>query len=319
MRELSFIASYLQADDDYTIICHVSPDGDTLGSGLALYGALRKLNKRVQIICQDPLPRVYAFLPFSDALTLAEGAMQTQNAISIDCAAPDRLGTAAALFENAKHTLNIDHHATNGAYAGDNCVWDTAATGEILFDLLEMMGLIDADIATCLYTAIMTDTGNFAYANTMPETLHTAAELLEDGADNAYITRCVYRTMPFPKIKLLGLALSQATLFCDGRIGLSRISKQDFADAGAAGEDVEGIIDYIRDVDTVEIAILVREAAAGVCKVSLRSKTTADVGSVSARMNGGGHKRAAGYTDHGTLDEVCDRAVQMTSALLANL
>ena len=90
-------------------------------------------------------------------------------------------------------------------------------------------------------------------------------------------------------------------------------------DAGAAGEDVEGIIDYIRDVDTVEIAILVREAAAGVCKVSLRSKTTADVGSVSARMNGGGHKRAAGYTDHGTLDEVCDRAVQMTSALLANL
>ncbi len=319
MRELSFIASYLQEEDDYTIICHVSPDGDTLGSGLALYGALKKLHKRVQIVCQDALPHIYAFLPLSDALKHAEDAAQTRNAISIDCAAPDRLGAASALFQGAAHTLNIDHHATNAAYADDNCVWDTAATGEILFDLLDMMGLIDADIATCLYTAIMTDTGNFAYANTMPETLHTAAELLEDGADNAYITRCVYRTMPFSKIKLLGCALSKATLFCDGRIGLSRIARQDFTDTGASGEDVEGIIDSIRDVDTVEIAILVREAAEpGVCKVSLRSKTQADVGSVSARMNGGGHKRAAGYTDHGTLDEVCSRAVQITSALLEN-
>ncbi|MDO5111101.1 MAG: bifunctional oligoribonuclease/PAP phosphatase NrnA [Clostridia bacterium] len=318
MSKLSFIASYLQERDDYTIICHVSPDGDTLGSGLALYGALQKLKKSVQIVCEDALPKVYAFLPFSGALKKPAEAAQTRNVISVDCAARDRLGTAETLFANARHTLNIDHHVTNAEYADDNCVWDTAAAGEIFFDLLEMMGLIDPDIATCLYTAIMTDTGNFAYSNTSPETLHAAAELIEDGADNAYINRCVYRTMPFSKVRLLGYALAHIELYCNGRLGLSRITRQDFEDAGATCEDVEGIIDHIRDVDTVEIAVLVRESAeAGACKVSLRSKTSLDVGDVAARMNGGGHKRAAGYTDHGTLDEVCARALQMAGALLS--
>ncbi len=317
MSKLSFIAAYLQARDDYTIICHVSPDGDTLGSGLALYGALRKLNKRVQIVCEDALPRIYAFLPFSKDLQKPQNVPLTRNAISVDCAARDRLGSAQALFAHARHTLNIDHHATNAAYGDDNCVWDTAATGEIVFNLLEMMGLIDPAIATCLYTAIMTDTGNFAYANTSPETLHAAAELLEDGADNAYINRCVYRTAPIGKIRLLGCALAGMELFSNGRLGLARITRQDFAKTAAASEDVEGIIDHIRDVDTVEIAILARETAeAGVCKVSLRSKNEADVGAISAKMQGGGHKRAAGYTDHGTLDEVCARALQMAGAML---
>ncbi len=317
MNDISYIASFLQARDGFTIVSHVSPDGDTLGSALALYCALKKMGKRAQVICQNQVPAVYNFLPNANEVLLADSAGQMPNVICIDCAAKDRLGIAVRHFDAAEHTINIDHHRTNVGYANDNCIRDTAATGEIVFDLLEMLEMIDEDSASCLYTAIMTDTGNFAYANTTPDTLHKAAELLEDGADNAYINRCVYRTIPLRKAKLLGIALGKLEMYSNDRIGMICISAEDMKQAGATSEDVEGIIDHIRDIDMVELAIVARESSEpDTVKMSLRSKNTADVSVMAERMGGGGHKRAAGYTDHGAFAEVCARALAMAQEAL---
>ncbi len=319
MSDLSYIASFLQARDGFTILCHVSPDGDTLGSALALYAALQRMDKRAQVVCQDAVPAVYRFLPGADALRFPEQAERLPNVICVDCAAKDRLGSALKLLEAAEHSINIDHHLTNDAYADDNCIMDTAATGEIIFDLLEMLNMIDAAAATCLYTALMTDTGNFSYANTTPETLHKAAELLEDGADNAYINTCVYRMVPLRKTRLLALALEKLELYCDGKLGVIRISQQDMKKVGASSEDMEGIIDHVRDIDTVELAVVVRESSQpGTGKISMRSKNNADVSTIAVRMGGGGHMRAAGYTDHGSFEQICERAIEMSRALLEN-
>lgn len=317
MNDLSYIASFLQARDGFTVIAHISPDGDTLGSSLALYGALLKMGKRAQVVCENPVPAIYRFLPFADRLLAPAAAEFLPNAVCVDCAAKDRLGAARPHFEKAGHSINIDHHVTNEGYADDNCIRDAGATGEIVFDMLDMMGLMDAQIATCLYTALVTDTGNFAYANTTPETLRKAAELLEDGADCAHINRCVYRTVPLRKTRLLGMALAALEVHGEARIGLLRVRQGDMRAAGATSEDVEGLIDHARDVDTVEIAIMARESSQpGVCKVSLRSKNYADVSKIAAAMGGGGHKRAAGYTDCGDLEAVCARAVDMAQRLL---
>ena len=318
MSDLSYIASVLQSRNDYTIIAHVSPDGDTLGSALALYGALLKMGKSVQVVCENPVPAIYAFLPHADALRLTQNAVQAQNVICVDCAARDRLGNAEPLLEAAAYSVNLDHHRTNDAYAEDNYIRDAAATGEIIFDLLDMLNVLDEDTATCLYTAIMTDTGNFSYANTTPETLHKAAELLEDGADNAYINRCVYRTLPLRKVRLLGVALNNLEMYCENRLGIIRLSQKDMQKAGATSEDVEGIIDHVRDIETVEIAAVVREASEfETGKISMRSKNSADVSLIAEKMGGGGHRRAAGYTDHGSFDDICARAITMAKELLA--
>ena len=317
MNDLSYIASLLLEKDDFTLIAHVSPDGDTLGSSLALYHALSVMGKKVQIVCQNEVPMVYAYLPGSENFRLPEKAEQTPYVICVDCAAVDRLGTAEKLFRGAMHTVNIDHHATNVGYADDNCVRDTAAAGEIVFDLLEILEQIDADSASCLYTAIMTDTGNFAYSNTTSDTLRIAAELLEDGADNERINRYVYRTVPLRKAKLLGIALNSLELHCNGKLGVIRITQEDLRRAGASSEDTEGVIDHVRDIDTVELALMIREAAQpDTGKISMRSKVYADVSAIAERMGGGGHKHAAGYTDYGKFSDICTRAIDIACAAL---
>ena len=284
---------------------------------MALFHALEKMGKKVQAVCQNTMPTVYSYLPGSEKFILPEQAEQTPYVVCIDCAAVDRLGTAEWLFRGASHTINIDHHATNLGYADDNCIRDTAAAGEIVFDLLEILDQIDAEAASCLYTAIMTDTGNFAYSNTTSDTLRVAAELLEDGADNAVINRFVYRTMPLRKVKLLGIALTRMELYCEGKLGMIRITQEDLRQAGATSEDTEGVIDHVRDVDTVEMAIMVREAAQpNTGKISMRSKVYADVSAIAEKMGGGGHKHAAGYTDHGEFSEICDRALELGRAAL---
>ena len=317
MHDLAYIASFLQARDGYTIISHVSPDGDTLGSSLALYCALLKLGKRVQVVCENSVPAVYRFLPHTQDVLKPDAAEKLPHVICVDCAAKDRLGAALPIFNAAAHSINIDHHMTNTAYANDNCIRDTAATGEIIFDLLSMLNLLDVQSATCLYTAIVTDTGNFAYGNTTADTLRKAAELMEEGADNVLINRCVYRSVPLRKLCLLRTALASLQLYEDDRIRMICITQKDLEEAGASSEDVEGIIDHVRDIESVEIAVMVRESSLkNTAKISLRSKKYADVSSIAKAMDGGGHKHAAGYTDHGALDEVYERVRSAVQQLL---
>ncbi|MEG1524064.1 MAG: bifunctional oligoribonuclease/PAP phosphatase NrnA [Clostridia bacterium] len=288
---------FIRAHDDILLIAHVSPDGDTLGSSLALYGALLQLGKRAQIVCEDSVPRIYRFLPNAGQVLLPENARQTEAVISVDCADLARTGKSQLLFCSAAYTLNIDHHGTNDRYATENYVQKAGATGELVLNILTNLKVnVTKDIAACLYAAITTDTGNFSYSNTTPDTLRNAAELLECGIDLPYLNRMVFRTVPFHKMRLHGLAIMKTELYERGRIGISMLTEEDLKSCGATGEDMEGIIDSIRDIDTVEIAAMLRESSDGLIRVSLRGKSAADVSKIAVRYGGGGHKLAAGCT-----------------------
>lgn len=297
------IAELISANDSFTIISHTSPDGDTLGSSLALYIALKTLGKTAEVVCDYPVPHIYAFLPYCQEYKTPDTARGYDTVICVDCADIGRLGESAKLFSAAKRTANIDHHPTNSSFADINIVdGNAAAAGELIFTLVCALLRKSVDlplsISECLYTALMTDTGCFSYSNTAPGTFYTAAKLREGGVDTCRINRMVYRTVPYAKQKLLGLALSKTELFCSGKAAYACILKSDIESVGASEEATEGIIDHLRDIEGVEAAVLARGAddSNTVFKISLRSKEYVDVGKISASLGGGGHKFAAGYT-----------------------
>ncbi len=294
---LNNAAEFLRTHDDFLLIAHISPDGDTLGSCLALYASLLQLKKNVQITCEDSVPQIYRFLPNSDRVLPLDAVCQSECVVSVDCADLARTGKAERLFRDASHTLNIDHHGTNDLYADENYVQRAGATAELVYAVLTNLGVsISRDVAACLYAAITTDTGNFSYSNTTPDTLRIAAELLETGVDLPYLNRMLFRTVPFHKMRLHGLAIMKTELHDGGRIGITTLTQEDMHACGATGEDAEGVIDSVRDVDTVEVAAILREDPNGRIRVSMRGKSFADVSRIATRFGGGGHKLAAGCT-----------------------
>lgn len=308
---------FLRAHDDILLIAHVSPDGDTLGSSFALYGALLELGKHAQIVCEDPVPAIYRFLPFSDQLIPPEKAKQAEAVVCVDCADLARAGRCEPLFHAANTTLNIDHHGTNDRYAEENFVQKAGATGELIYNVITCLKVtLNKNIASCLYAAITTDTGNFAYSNTTPDTLRIAAELLDTGIDLPYLNRCLFRTVPFHKLKLHALAVSKTQLYEYGRIGISFLTKDEIQQCGATGEDTEGIIDAIRDIDTVEVAALLRESDDGQIRVSLRGKSSADVSRIAVQFEGGGHRLAAGCTMKPPIEEATAKILECAKELL---
>ncbi len=308
---------FIRAHDDILLISHVSPDGDTLGSALALYAGMLQIGKRAQLVCQDPVPQIYRFLPNADQVQAPETVRPTDAVISVDCADLARTGGCQQLFEQAQHTLNVDHHGTNNNYANANYVQKVGATGELIYGILTAMKItITKDIATCLYAALTTDTGNFSYSNTTPDTLRIAAELLETGMDLPYVNRALFRTVPFHKTKLNALAVSKTQLYEYGRIGISTVTMEDMASCGATEEDTEGIIDTIRDVDTVEVAALLRESSDGKIRVSLRGKSSADVSQIAISFGGGGHRLAAGCTLEPPLEQAAERVLNAALMIL---
>ncbi len=308
---------FLRAHDDILLIAHVSPDGDTLGSCFALYGALLELGKHAQVVCEDPVPAIYRFLPFSDQLITPDQAKPAEAAVCIDCADLARTGRCETLFHTARTTLNIDHHGTNDRYAEENFVQKAGATGELIYNVIASLKItLNKNIASCLYAAITTDTGNFAYSNTTPDTLRIAAELLDTGIDLPFLNRCLFRTVPFHKLKLHSLAVSKTQLYEYGRIGLSFITQEEMRSCGATGEDSEGIIDAIRDIDTVEVAALLRESDDGLIRVSLRGKSSADVSKIAVLFGGGGHRLAAGCTMKPPIDLAYEEILKRAKELL---
>ena len=286
------ITEFIKQNDGFTIISHVSPDGDTLGSSLALYLALGSMGKRASLRCHNEVPVSYSFLPYSG--DYGEGEVY-KNVIAIDCADKGRLSSFAGLFDSAEHAINIDHHETNPEYGEYNLVVpNAAATGEIIFELVASLGVsLNKDIATCLYTAISTDTGNFTYSNTTKNCFKTCAELAAL-VDIATVTRMLYRTRSYSKTLLIKLFIERIQLHAEGKVAVAVISQQDLKSIGSNSSETENIIDYARDIESVEIAALILEVKEGEYKISLRSKQYADVSAIAVRYNGGGHQFAAG-------------------------
>jgi len=296
------------------VTTHEAPDGDALGSALATTLALRQVGKdAVMYLTGDvPIPREYQFMPLVELVrSKPPDDADERVLVTVDCAKEERLASDADLVDRAPLVVNIDHHHDNTLFGDLNLiVADASSTGEILRDFFDELGAqLTPEIAEALYIAIVTDTGRFQYTNTTPRALRLAAELVEAGADLHRIFQDVYESVEFAKLKLLARALDHAQLFHGGRLVVSYLLKQDFADVGAAEPYSEGIIDYLRAVQGAQMAALIREPPSkdGIRKASLRSSADElDVSAIARKAGGGGHRQAAGFSSERSIEELTE-------------
>ena len=305
------ILSFIRDNQQFTVMSHTSPDGDTLGSALGMVYMLRAMGKEAEAVCSDPVPDNLSFLPGADEVKVGGEGIGYDAVIAVDCADICRFGKVAKFFENAKTTANVDHHGTNDMYAQANWMEETAACGELIYRLIRELGVeLTEDMATCLFTALMTDTGCFAYSNVTEQTMITAGALIAAGANNAEINMRVFRTSPYAKSMLQAEAVSRTKLYCDGRLALTTVTLEDMARHGAKSEYCDGIVEQLRDIDTVELAVFIREDTTKL-KGSLRAKRCADVSRIASVLGGGGHKRAAGYTCTCPMEEAVETILRL--------
>ncbi|MCL6634925.1 MAG: bifunctional oligoribonuclease/PAP phosphatase NrnA [Peptococcaceae bacterium] len=319
MNSLAEIGGVLRRAGSILICGHVTPDGDSLGSVLALGLTMEMLGKKVTMAGPDPVPALYGFLPAAERFLAGappEGNYDTL--VVLDCSVPERLGRGYQdLLTREMVVVNIDHHAgfrSFGTYRYIDPL--AAATGEILFDLFKLMRLdISPDAAVCLYTAIITDTGSFQYDNTTPGTHRRVAELIELGVPAAEVNTRIYEEKPREVLLLLGAALNTMSMSPCGKVCWMTVSRAMLGNTGAADEHTEGLVNYARSVRGVEVALLFRELEDGKYKVSFRSKGAVDVNRLAALFGGGGHRRAAGSIMHGDLAQIREEVV--AAAVLA--
>lgn len=300
------ILKTLRAGRRFLVILHVFPDGDSIGSSIALALGLRQLGKEAVVTGEHPIPATYDFLPGTDLFVPPGEVRGTFDAaVMIDCGDLERAGNAAALLAQAGPVINIDHHGTNTAYGAINYL-DTgaAAAGEMIAGILDELSIdLDLPLATALYTTLVTDTGSFRYQSTRPQTHRLAGRFLAAGVDAAQVSQAIYEHNPLPAVRLLGAALGTLQLDVDGQLAWMKLPQETFVALGAESHHTEGIINHARAVDGVEVAILLMELALGEIKVGFRSSRWVDVGRLASAFGGGGHPRAAGCTWRGSLAE----------------
>ena len=298
-RPLAETVAAIGQSRSIVLACHVNPDGDALGSLLGLALALIPLGKNLVCLSQDGVPDILRFLPGAGMVVQTTDVSAFDLALVVDSGELARVGeTVKPLIARAKRIVDIDHHVTAGAF-GDIRVLDASAasTAEIVYALLQTLGTpITADIATCLFTGIITDTGSFRFQNVTPNTLRVAAKLLEAGAPPAHISEHVFDNRTFAATRLLGAALAALSQTPDGQIVWTQITAQDFRTIGATDQDTEGVVNYVRGVRGAEVGILFREMEAGPIRVSLRARESVNVAEIAARFGGGGHRMASGCT-----------------------
>jgi phosphoesterase RecJ-like protein len=310
--DLSAVVEALRAHDRFVVVSHENPDGDSLGSLLAMTLALRQLGKEaVMYLSGDsPLPREYGFMPLDDLVRAVPSEMTERVLVAVDCAQADRIGPDPTALFDAKLSIDIDHHHDNSRFGDVNLiVAEASSTGEVLRDVFRELGVeLTPEIAEPLYIALVTDTGRFQYTNTTPKSLRLAAELVEAGADVHAVFQQVYESVEFAKLKLLARALERAQVLEGGRIVVSTLRRSDFTDVGAVEAYSEGIIDYLRAVEGSELAVLIREPpreGGPVHRGSLRSSVDElDVSAIARLFGGGGHRQAAGFSSDASVDEI---------------
>jgi bifunctional oligoribonuclease and PAP phosphatase NrnA len=308
------IGRILREHQRFAVLSHVRPDGDALGSQLAMGLALKHLGKDVAIWNEDGMLDKYSFVPRAELLTKPPAEPQDFDVIvALDTAIQNRLGTAGDAVRSARTCINIDHHPSNPGY-GDLVYIDAdaPATGQILFELLRSEDLpFDRDIAENLYVAISTDTGSFQYPNTSARTFEIAAELVRAGVNVGRINQQLYENYPRRRVELLRELLGTMRFAAEGKIASFSLSLETANRLGVLPEDNEGLIDHLRAIRGVIIAVFFEELPDEKVRVSMRSKNeAADVCAICKQFGGGGHKLAAGARLRGTLGEAEARVLQ---------
>jgi bifunctional oligoribonuclease and PAP phosphatase NrnA len=315
-NDLAAVVEALRSHDRFLVTTHENPDGDALGSLLAMKLGLEQLGKdAVMTLYGDiPLPGEYAFMALDGLRRDWPEDAETRVLLALDCANESRIADLSIL-RRAPLVVDIDHHHDNTRFGAVNLIVpEASSTAEVLRDVFRELGVrLTPEIAEALYIALVTDTGRFQYTNTTPKALRLAAELVEAGADVHRIFQGVYESVQFAKLKLLARALDRAQVYEGGAIVVSYLLRTDFADVGAAEPYSEGIIDYLRAVEGAEMAVLIREpprrrdGEGPKRRVSLRSSVDElDVSAIARRSGGGGHRQAAGFSSDASIDEITE-------------
>jgi bifunctional oligoribonuclease and PAP phosphatase NrnA len=319
---LSQVADFIRSSERFLLTTHEGPDGDALGSLLAMHQILTALGKDSLMFLASkefPLPVEYRFLPLEEVFHEAPVDLVDREVIFLDCGNIDRM-PVDWLHRDGANILNIDHHHDNTRFGTLNLVDVSASsTAEIVYDLARELGAeVTPEMALALYVGLVTDTGRFMYENTTPRTHRVAAALIEAGVDVGDTYRRLYERVPIEKLRLVQHALGAAETHADGALVISYVTSEDYAASGASEVHTEGIIDYLRSIEGARLAALVRDKRDGAPrKVSLRSVDGAvDVSKIARKKGGGGHARAAGFSTDLSYDELVEF---LTAALRAQL
>jgi phosphoesterase RecJ-like protein len=300
---LSQVVELIEAKSRFAITSHVRPDGDSLGSSLGLYWLLRALDKEPEVIMRDPVPHAYRRLPGSEQVRVTPLIDKPYDAVFvIECSDINRPG-----LENLdkQFIVNIDHHSTTALFGQINWIDSTAsAVGEMIYNLCKAIGVrVTKEIAECVYTALVTDTGSFHYSNTTERTFKVASELVRAGVKPAKVSQAVFNNYPWSKIDLLSQVLATARRDPTGRIAWMRQTLEMQQETGASDEDGDGFVNYPMSVGDVKAVAFLKECAPGIYRTSLRSKGDINVARIAEKFGGGGHRNAAGCTLRGNWEE----------------
>ena len=316
MNSLDEISKVLQKNNNILITSHVNLDGDGIGSELALYFILKKLKKNPIILNQSKLPKIYDFLPGSNKVQyLEDNYIDTKSidvGIVLDCSNVKRIGKTYEIFKNIKTVINIDHHMSNEKFGDLNYVDSSVSSvGEIIYELSRSINidLLDEDISTCLFTAIITDTGSFRYSNVSSKTFKIASDLTSKGITLHLIADNIYNRNTYSGLKLLGEALSTLETDDSNYVSWMNITRKMLNNTKARDEEIEGIIDVATTLDNTEISILFRETKDNKIKISFRSKGNFDVNKFAGKFNGGGHPNASGCLCSGKMYKIKENII----------
>jgi bifunctional oligoribonuclease and PAP phosphatase NrnA len=317
--DLSAICRILREKDRFLVACHENPEGDAIGSELALALALRKMGKTATVLNADPVPGNLLFLPGADTVVFEEDGSRYDVAVVLDCGSPERTGRVAPELRKCPLLVNIDHHRTNGDRGELSLVDpDAAATGLLIHRVLSAMGYdICLDVATNIYVAVLTDTGSFHYSSSSPEAFEVAGEMVRRGVDPWAVAERVYETQSANRLRLLGRVLDTLEVSACGKVASITTMRETLREFAAGKDALEGFINYPRSIVGVEVAVSFREEEGDVFRVSFRSKGRADVSAVAARFGGGGHRNAAGCTVPGALPDVKRKVLEALAAVLS--
>lgn len=306
---------WIHRADHLLIASHLNPDGDALGSTLAVANICKQIGKKVTCVNESPIPEKFSFLPGIHEIQQPESLKTTfQHVIAVDAADRSRLGEKVLqLFDDDVFILNIDHHITNDQFGTVNIICPEAcSTAEVIYQWVSEFGNIqwNPSLATCLYTGLLTDTGGFRYQNTSADVLRKAAQLVDYGASASQIAEQSLETSTIEQLKILQRALATLQMSANGQVAWLEVRKEDFDQTGATHEDLAGLVNMARNLVGVEVGILFYEKRPNEVKVSFRSRNRIDVAKIAKQMGGGGHARAAGCTIHGELSAVKQQVIQ---------
>ncbi|MGE5397893.1 MAG: DHH family phosphoesterase [Chitinophagales bacterium] len=309
--DLNPVASVLQTYSQWTVVGHNIPDGDCIGAVIGLQNTLKQMGKDITSVIEEGVPSMYQFLDgWEHISTFQNPGLIHKNIIYVDCSDRQRVGEKlTTLLESAEFVVNIDHHVSNQKFGNINLVDEYASsTCELLFNLIKLLNIsIGHEIATPLYCGIVMDSGRFQYSATRPETLETAAELLRSGVNLDLVRGRLFESKSKLEMTVTSAALETLSFSEDNRLAWMWLSNSVLSKLGAIGKHFEGIIDFARNVEGVEVAVLFREIEPGKIKIGIRSKGTIDANQAAALWGGGGHRRAAGAMLTGEIKDVIEQ------------